>query len=388
MPDRQRRATPDARPGVRSPAPAAPRRLPRVTGLRLNRYLAQAGVASRRAADALIAGGRVTVDGEVVDDLGRRVEPGQRVAVDGRAVGTAERHAYLVLHKPAGVVTTMSDPQGRQTVADLVKSSVRVYPVGRLDAETTGLLLLTNDGDLAHLLSHPSSGVVKTYQATVRGLPSNFELERLRRGIQLEDGLTAPAKRAAAARRRAGQRAGAVDPRGARTVRCGGCWTRSAIAPSRCTGRATGRSPSGEPRAGQGAAPDAGRGRARYGVRRGRARAPPYTAPRHGPQRQQRRARADGAHALDGVLGRGRPHRRADPGVGRRRARRPERRGHRHRRDRPARADRRAPLRGPARRRARRPAAQGLQVGLARVPRSRHRHRHLRPQGRRRATSR
>lgn len=99
-----------------------------------------------------------------------------------------------MLHKPAGVVTTMSDPQGRQTVADLVKSSVRVYPVGRLDAETTGLLLLTNDGDLAHLLSHPSSGVVKTYQATVRGLPSNFELERMRRGIQLEDGLTAPAR--------------------------------------------------------------------------------------------------------------------------------------------------------------------------------------------------
>ena len=164
-----------------------------MSGLRLNRYLAQAGVASRRAADALIAGGRVTVDGEVVDDLGRRVEPGQRVAVDGRAVGTAERPAYLVLHKPAGVVTTMSDPQGRQTVADLVKSPVRVYPVGRLDAETTGLLLLTNDGDLAHRLSHPSSGVVKTYQATVRGLPSNFELERLRRGIQLEDGLTAPA---------------------------------------------------------------------------------------------------------------------------------------------------------------------------------------------------
>ncbi len=164
-----------------------------MSGLRLNRYLAQAGVASRRAADALIAGGRVTVDGEVVDDLGRRVEPGQRVAVDGRAVGTAERSAYLVLHKPAGVVTTMSDPQGRQTVADLVKSPVRVYPVGRLDAETTGLLLLTNDGDLAHRLSHPSSGVVKTYQATVRGLPSNFELERLRRGIRLEDGPTAPA---------------------------------------------------------------------------------------------------------------------------------------------------------------------------------------------------
>jgi pseudouridine synthase len=165
-----------------------------VTDIRLNRYLAQAGVASRRAADALIAGGRVAVDGEVVEDLGRRVEPGQRVTVDGRVVGTAERHAYLVLHKPAGVVTTMSDPQGRQTVADLVKSGVRVYPVGRLDAETTGLLLLTNDGDLAHLLSHPSSGVVKTYQATVRGLPSNFELERMRRGIQLEDGLTAPAR--------------------------------------------------------------------------------------------------------------------------------------------------------------------------------------------------
>jgi 23S rRNA pseudouridine2605 synthase len=164
-----------------------------MSDMRLNRYLAQAGVASRRAADAMIAAGRVTVDGEVVSDLGRRVEPGQRVAVDGRVAGTAERSAYLVLHKPAGVVTTMSDPQGRRTVADLVESPVRVYPVGRLDAETTGLLLLTNDGDLAHRLSHPSSGVVKTYQATVRGLPSNFELERLRRGLQLEDGLTAPA---------------------------------------------------------------------------------------------------------------------------------------------------------------------------------------------------
>jgi 23S rRNA pseudouridine2605 synthase len=163
-------------------------------GLRLNRYLAQAGVASRRSADALIAAGRVAIDGEPVSDLGRRVEAGQRVTLDGKPVGKAERLFHVLLHKPAGVVTTLSDPQGRRTVADLVDVPVRVYPVGRLDAETTGLLVLTNEGDLAHRLSHPSSGVEKTYHARVRGRPDEAALQRLRDGVELEDGRTAPAR--------------------------------------------------------------------------------------------------------------------------------------------------------------------------------------------------
>ena len=162
--------------------------------MRLNRYLAQAGVASRRAADALVAAGRVTVDGERVADLGRRVGPGQRVAVDGKPVGRAERLVHLMLHKPRDIVTTLSDPQGRRTVADLIDSDVRVYPVGRLDVDTTGLLLLTNEGDLAHGLAHPSSEVEKVYQATVRGRPSATVIQQLRTGVQLEDGPTAPAR--------------------------------------------------------------------------------------------------------------------------------------------------------------------------------------------------
>lgn len=160
--------------------------------VRLNRYLARCGVASRRGADALIAAGRVSVDG-VVAEPGMTVTEGQRVLVDGEVVAP-EATVVVMLNKPAGVVTTAADPQGRRTVLDLVDVPQRVVPVGRLDADTTGLLLLTNDGDLAQLLAHPSHGVPKTYRALVRGVPGPAALRRLRRGVELDDGRTAPAQ--------------------------------------------------------------------------------------------------------------------------------------------------------------------------------------------------
>lgn len=161
-------------------------------GVRLNRFLAQSGVASRRGADALIASGRVTIDGRVAEP-GVKVVPGSTVAVDGAPVA-AERLVHLMLHKPVGLVTTVRDPQGRPTVMDLVDAPERVVPVGRLDAMTSGLLLLTNDGGLAHRLAHPRHGVPKTYRAVVRGLPGATALRKLREGVHLDDGRTAPAR--------------------------------------------------------------------------------------------------------------------------------------------------------------------------------------------------
>jgi 23S rRNA pseudouridine2605 synthase len=160
--------------------------------MRLNAYLARAGVASRRRADELIKAGRVTVNGEP-GRLNTFVESRDRVEVDGQAV-TKQILAYVLLHKPAGVVTTASDPQGRRTVLDLVEHESRVVPVGRLDADTTGALLLTNDGELAHRLAHPRYGVEKTYVAEVDGDPGNDALNRLRNGVELDDGVTAPAR--------------------------------------------------------------------------------------------------------------------------------------------------------------------------------------------------
>jgi 23S rRNA pseudouridine2605 synthase len=160
--------------------------------VRLNAYLARAGVASRRGADELIKAGRVTVNG-TPGQLNTFVEAADRVAVDGRDVGK-QRLAHLLLNKPAGVVTTASDPQGRPTVVELVPPDPRVVPVGRLDLGTTGALLLTNDGPLAHRLAHPRYGVDKTYVAEVEGLPSEAALQRLREGIELDDGRTAPAR--------------------------------------------------------------------------------------------------------------------------------------------------------------------------------------------------
>ena len=160
--------------------------------MRLNAYLARAGVASRRSADELIKAGRVTVNGET-GQLNTFVETRDRVEVDGERV-RLQPLAYVLLHKPAGTVTTARDPQGRRTVVDLVDHSARVVPVGRLDADTTGALLLTNDGDLAHQLAHPRYEVEKVYEAEVEGEPSEEALQRLRHGLELDDGRTAPAE--------------------------------------------------------------------------------------------------------------------------------------------------------------------------------------------------
>jgi len=160
--------------------------------MRLNAFLARAGVASRRRADELIKAGRVTVNGDA-GQLNTVVGAHDRVEVDGREV-QRQRLRYVLLHKPAGVVTTARDPHGRPTVVELVPEEPRVVPVGRLDADTTGALLLTNDGQLAHRLAHPRYGVEKTYVAEVEGDPGEETLQRLRDGIELEDGPTAAAQ--------------------------------------------------------------------------------------------------------------------------------------------------------------------------------------------------
>ena len=160
--------------------------------MRLNAYLARAGVASRRGADELIKEGRVTVNG-APGQLNTFVSHADDVAVDGEPV-TAQRLAYVLLHKPPATVTTARDPRGRPTVVDLVDLPERVVPVGRLDADTTGALLLTNDGPLAHRLAHPRYGVEKVYEAEVEGEPSDEALRRLREGVELDGGRTAPAR--------------------------------------------------------------------------------------------------------------------------------------------------------------------------------------------------
>lgn len=164
------------------------------SGERLQKVLARVGIGSRRACEELIADGLVTVNGSVAE-LGCRVDPERdQVEVEGVAVGIRPGLVHYLLNKPAGVVTTASDPQGRPTVVQLVPPEPRVFPVGRLDRETEGLLLLTNDGDLTHRVTHPSHGVEKEYLAEVVGSPSRAALRSLREGIQLDDGLTAPAR--------------------------------------------------------------------------------------------------------------------------------------------------------------------------------------------------
>ncbi len=168
-------------------------------GERLQKVLARTGFGSRRACEELIADGRVRVNGQVAV-LGRRIDPDQdRVEVDGVAVGVRPNLVYHLVNKPRGVVTTSSDPQGRRTVVDLVPGRPRVFPVGRLDADTEGLLILTNDGELAHRLTHPTFGVEKEYLAEVEGRPSAGAVRRLREGVVLEDGVTAPARVSAVA---------------------------------------------------------------------------------------------------------------------------------------------------------------------------------------------
>ena len=163
--------------------------------MRLAKYLAAGGVASRRASEEIVRAGRVTVDGELVTDPARDVTAASAVAVDGRPVSGELERVVFALNKPAGVVSSARDPQGRSTVVSLVPHASRLYPVGRLDADTTGLILLTNDGALAHRLTHPSFEVEKTYRAILANPPVREPAIRaLRQGVELDDGRTAPAR--------------------------------------------------------------------------------------------------------------------------------------------------------------------------------------------------
>ncbi|MGH2952929.1 MAG: pseudouridine synthase [Solirubrobacterales bacterium] len=161
--------------------------------MRLAKYLAHSGVASRRRAEELIAGGRVTVGGERVTDPARDVDESSGVEVDGRPA-TPDPHEVWMLHKPAGVVSTAREPGRRPAVTDLIPSRRRLYPIGRLDVDSTGLILLTNDGELANRLTHPRYEVPRTYRARLRRPPADDDLRALRRGVELDDGPTAPAK--------------------------------------------------------------------------------------------------------------------------------------------------------------------------------------------------
>ncbi|WP_203566677.1 pseudouridine synthase [Aestuariimicrobium ganziense] len=165
-------------------------------GVRLQKVLAQAGLASRRASEALICEGRVEVNGQVVVEMGMRVDPEKDVIrVDGSRIPTARRHQYLVLNKPRGVVSTMDDPEGRPTLSDyLGRRKDRLFHVGRLDTDTEGLILLTNDGEFAHRMAHPSYEVPKTYLAEVEGVVDAKVVRRLEKGVTLDDGPVRPDK--------------------------------------------------------------------------------------------------------------------------------------------------------------------------------------------------
>ncbi|MBG9797480.1 pseudouridine synthase [Brevibacillus laterosporus] len=162
---------------------------------RLQKVLAQAGVASRRSCEELIKQGRVKVNGQVVTELGTKVNASvDQILVDNKSIAQ-EEHVYVLLNKPTGVITSMSDPEGRKTVRDLIKKiPQRVYPVGRLDFDTSGLLIMTNDGELANRLAHPSFEMDKVYRAWVKGMPTTESVLQLAKGIKLEDGMTSPGK--------------------------------------------------------------------------------------------------------------------------------------------------------------------------------------------------
>ncbi len=169
----------------------------RIVPMRLQKFLARAGAASRRGSENLMTAGRVTVNGVIITELGSKVDPlVDEVAVDGVTVRLSDGPITLMLHKPAGIVTTMSDPQGRPTVAELVPAQQYpgLFPIGRLDRDTTGLLLFSTDGELGHTLLRPSGHVTKFYTALVEGMPTPGQLAQLREGIVLDDGLTLPAE--------------------------------------------------------------------------------------------------------------------------------------------------------------------------------------------------
>lgn len=161
---------------------------------RLQKYLASCGVASRRMSEEIIKSGRVAVNGQIVTEMGVKIKIGtDKVTVDGKDITPEEEHVYLMINKPEGYVTTAHDPQGRPTVLDLVAEvPQRVFPIGRLDVDTEGLLFLTNDGELAYRLTHPKFAVTKVYHALVTGKPSEDKLDRMRNGLKLEDGMTKP----------------------------------------------------------------------------------------------------------------------------------------------------------------------------------------------------
>jgi pseudouridine synthase len=165
-------------------------------GMRLQKYMALCGVASRRASEELIKNGQVQVNGKVVLEMGTVVDPDKdRVSVDGKTVRPEKKKVYIMLNKPVGIVTSLKDEKGRTVVTDLIEGvDERIYPVGRLDSDTSGLLLLTNDGELAFKLTHPSKRIFKKYIAIVEGLPNKGELERLRNGIKIDGRVTSKAK--------------------------------------------------------------------------------------------------------------------------------------------------------------------------------------------------
>ena len=164
--------------------------------MRLQKYIAQAGIASRRAAEKLIVDGKVTVGGEVVRELGTKVDPDRdMVSVNGKMIEPEKKKIYIVLNKPPGYLTTVSDDRGRKTIMELTGDiRQRIYPIGRLDMDSEGMLLMTSDGNFANLVMHPKNKIVKTYLAKVKGLPELSALEKLSRGVTIEDYKTAPAK--------------------------------------------------------------------------------------------------------------------------------------------------------------------------------------------------
>lgn len=163
--------------------------------MRLQKYIAHCGVASRRHAEELIRAGRVRVNGKPVTEMGTMVSAKDKVEVEGRVIRKEQQNVYVMLNKPSGYVTTVSDPEGRRTVLDLIEGvEERIYPVGRLDYDTTGLLILTNDGDFAYRSTHPGQETKKTYMAEVMGMPSNEVLHTLRRGVRIDGKATAPAE--------------------------------------------------------------------------------------------------------------------------------------------------------------------------------------------------
>lgn len=164
--------------------------------MRINKYIASCGIASRRKAEELIIENRVKVNGKIINELSFQInEAEDKVEVDGKTIGLEEELVYIMLNKPEGYVTTVKDQFDRKSVIDLVKGvGARVYPIGRLDYETSGLLLLTNDGDLTYKLTHPKHEVDKTYVATVKGIPNESEINNFEKGLYIEDYKTAPAK--------------------------------------------------------------------------------------------------------------------------------------------------------------------------------------------------